>query len=95
MNQIGPTPIYSIEPQLAKEDGERPGETSVQVTLPVNNQSNYQTCTNNPPAQRLSHARDLKMNSVSKIDKISRVLFPLLFIAINFFYWCTYNTNYP
>jgi gamma-aminobutyric acid receptor subunit alpha len=28
-----------------------------------------------------------EMNSVSKIDKISRVLFPLLFITINFIYW--------
>ena len=28
-----------------------------------------------------------QMNSVSKIDKVSRVFFPLLFITINFIYW--------
>ena len=28
-----------------------------------------------------------QMNSVSKIDKISRVFFPILFITINFIYW--------
>lgn len=32
------------------------------------------------------------MNSVSKIDKISRIFFPALFIAINLFYWYTYAT---
>lgn len=32
------------------------------------------------------------MNSVSKIDQISRIFFPVLFIAINLFYWYTYAT---
>ena len=35
------------------------------------------------------------MNSVSKIDKISRVVFPALFITINLFYWYTYTQPTP
>ena len=30
------------------------------------------------------------MNSVSQIDRVSRVFFPILFVAINLFYWYTY-----
>ena len=33
------------------------------------------------------------MNSVSNIDEISRVLFPLSFLLINLIYWCTYLTH--
>ena len=36
-----------------------------------------------------------QMNSVSQIDKISRVVFPLLFLVINLFYWCTYIVEDP
>ncbi|XP_046372047.1 gamma-aminobutyric acid receptor alpha-like [Haliotis rufescens] len=37
------------------------------------------------------HVRNaLGLNSVSKIDKVSRFLFPAAFIAINIFYWVTY-----
>lgn len=34
--------------------------------------------------------RTPRYNSVSKIDKISRIVFPLLFAAINVFYWYCY-----
>lgn len=30
------------------------------------------------------------MNSVSRIDQVSRAVFPILFVAINLFYWYTY-----
>lgn len=33
------------------------------------------------------------MNSVSKIDSISRVLFPITFVIINSFYWWGYVTK--
>ena len=35
------------------------------------------------------HARD-GINSVSRIDKASRIFFPFVFIAFNVFYWITY-----
>jgi len=47
------------------------------------------------------HCDYVQMNSVSKIDQISRVVFPLLFLVINLFYWfylfywCTYIPNDP
>nr|XP_022901633.1 gamma-aminobutyric acid receptor alpha-like [Onthophagus taurus] len=31
-----------------------------------------------------------RFNSVSKIDKFSRIVFPMLFLAINIFYWYSY-----
>ncbi|XP_055929793.1 gamma-aminobutyric acid receptor alpha-like [Argiope bruennichi] len=31
-----------------------------------------------------------QLNSVSKVDKVSRVVFPLIFLFINVIYWCTY-----
>lgn len=31
-----------------------------------------------------------RYNSVSKIDRASRIVFPLLFLAINVFYWFAY-----
>lgn len=38
----------------------------------------------------MAHPWDTQMNSVSKIDKISRVVFPVLFLTINLFYWYIY-----
>lgn len=35
-------------------------------------------------------SRGMQFNSVSKIDKISRIVFPLLFFIINLFYWYIY-----
>jgi hypothetical protein len=34
------------------------------------------------------------MNSVSEIDTISRIFFPVLFIAINLVYWHTYARSW-
>ncbi|GBM74173.1 Gamma-aminobutyric acid receptor alpha-like [Araneus ventricosus] len=31
-----------------------------------------------------------QLNSVSKVDKVSRVMFPVIFLFINVIYWCTY-----
>ena len=38
----------------------------------------------------MAHPWGTQMNSVSKIDKISRVVFPVLFLTINLFYWYVY-----
>ncbi|XP_068907238.1 gamma-aminobutyric acid receptor alpha-like isoform X2 [Tenebrio molitor] len=45
------------------------------------------------PCQRRRHRkkkRTPRFNSVSKIDRASRVVFPLLFVTINLFYWYSY-----
>uniref|UniRef100_S4RDC4 Neurotransmitter-gated ion-channel transmembrane domain-containing protein n=1 Tax=Petromyzon marinus TaxID=7757 RepID=S4RDC4_PETMA len=34
-------------------------------------------------------------NSVSKVDKLSRILFPLLFASFNLVYWATYLNKVP
>lgn len=36
------------------------------------------------------HRRMPRFNSVSKIDRVSRLVFPLSFLAINLFYWFAY-----
>lgn len=41
-------------------------------------------------AIRRQRSRGTQFNSVSKIDKISRIVFPLLFFIINLFYWYIY-----
>ncbi|KAK3855152.1 hypothetical protein Pcinc_038423 [Petrolisthes cinctipes] len=37
----------------------------------------------------------MQANSVSNLDEISRVLFPLAFLAVNFLYWFTYLSQEP
>lgn len=44
--------------------------------------------TNHPKRQRRT-----QLNSVSKIDRASRVCFPLVFFLINVFYWYSYLTK--
>uniref|UniRef100_A0A182SYN8 Neurotransmitter-gated ion-channel transmembrane domain-containing protein n=1 Tax=Anopheles maculatus TaxID=74869 RepID=A0A182SYN8_9DIPT len=39
---------------------------------------------------RRRRKRAPRFNSVSKIDRASRIFFPLLFLAINVFYWYLY-----
>ena len=34
-------------------------------------------------------------NSVSKVDKLSRILFPILFAIFNLVYWATYLNREP
>lgn len=50
-----------------------------------------------PPSRRATSStsrrrrrRTPRYNSVSKIDRISRVMFPLFFLTINLFYWYAY-----
>lgn len=50
-----------------------------------------------PPSRRTTSStsrrrrrRTPRYNSVSKIDRVSRVVFPLFFLTINIFYWYAY-----
>ncbi|KAL3266712.1 hypothetical protein HHI36_010873 [Cryptolaemus montrouzieri] len=45
---------------------------------------------NNRHPKRRKKKRTPRFNSVSKIDKASRIVFPLLFVTINTFYWYCY-----
>lgn len=40
--------------------------------------------------RRKKKRRAPRFNSVSKIDRASRIFFPLLFLTINLFYWYSY-----
>ncbi|CRL07692.1 CLUMA_CG020649, isoform A [Clunio marinus] len=63
--------------------------------------SNASTITHNTPKCRRHSSQNMKQprgfrrnfNSVSKIDKFSRVVFPLLFFIINLLYWIFYLTR--
>ena len=95
--QVNVPEIYSVDGHLAA----RKDETCIQL-------QSAGSCRNSPKRQVASanyrqphhkvigrHCDYVQMNSVSKIDQISRVVFPLLFLVINLFYWCTYIPNDP
>lgn len=74
--------VFSIDNHLSKED------TSVQIQS--DDQQDASSCQDPRKVRRQSRWDGMQMNSVSKIDKISRVVFPALFLTINFFYWYIY-----
>lgn len=59
------------------------------ITIPTKRLSFSNTC-----AQREKRNKRMpRFNSVSKIDRASRVFFPLVFFLINVFYWYSYLTK--
>lgn len=69
------------------------------LNCPQNTEENPPSSVNTITTQRLSlqgqrqkkkKKRTPRYNSVSKIDRASRIFFPLLFLTINLFYWYSY-----
>ena len=53
--------------------------------------SSFRRLTSSKISDQRRHRRKMpRFNSVSKIDRASRLGFPLLFLAINLFYWFSY-----
>lgn len=59
--------------------------------LNSNTTTTRRSSTNHTSAiRRKRKKRTPRFNSVSKIDRASRIVFPLLFLTINLFYWYSY-----
>lgn len=69
--------------------------TRIKPQAPTLNRLSFQTAaavvTNSIRERR--RRRTPRFNSVSKIDRISRVFFPFVFFLINLFYWYSYLTK--
>ncbi|KAK2581655.1 hypothetical protein KPH14_002154 [Odynerus spinipes] len=72
--QVQPQPQPQSQPQSRKSSSPRRNENSPSKRI----------------APRRRRRRTPRYNSVSKIDRASRVVFPLFFLAINLFYWYAY-----
>lgn len=57
---------------------------------PSTNINNQPLTSHTHNQHRKKKKRTPRFNSVSKIDRASRVVFPLLFVTINLFYWYCY-----
>ncbi|KAH1021967.1 hypothetical protein HUJ04_011447 [Dendroctonus ponderosae] len=56
----------------------------------VNNNVQRPSITAHSRTYRKRKKRTPRFNSVSKIDQVSRVVFPIFFVTINLFYWYSY-----
>ena len=68
----------------------RCSRTRSRIERPLGRFSSFRTSIRNTFGRRKSDRRQSiswQLNSVSKIDKISRVIFPLAFIIMNLVYW--------
>ncbi|XP_032787726.2 gamma-aminobutyric acid receptor alpha-like [Daphnia magna] len=86
--QVHPREVFSVESHLRSIKEE---ETAV-VQIQPDERSNPSQRPRRRNQSRTQQWDGKAMNSVSKIDQISRIFFPALFIAINLFYWYTYAT---
>lgn len=69
------------------EDHHTATYTQPTVTAISGQRLSFQASMRHRPHRR---RRTPRFNSVSKIDRASRVVFPLLFLTINLFYWYSY-----
>lgn len=86
--QVHPREVFSVENHLHSIKEE---ETAV-VQIQLDDRSTPSQQPGRSNQSRTKQWDGKAMNSVSKIDQISRIFFPALFVAINLFYWYTYAT---
>lgn len=77
--------------QVSIENSTNESEQPSEITTYTQNTPSVQRRQMRNASERNGYRRTF--NSVSKIDKISRVVFPLLFFIINVIYWCFYLTR--
>lgn len=65
-------------------------ESSSGASMISQNTSRCRRHSNQVQPTTIKRQKGRNFNSVSKIDKLSRVIFPLLFFVINLFYWYIY-----
>ncbi|GJQ65250.1 Grd [Trypoxylus dichotomus] len=68
----------------------KPQEQKTYKPATVNVVSDQRLSFQGQKQRRKKKKRTPRFNSVSKIDRASRVVFPLLFVTINLFYWYSY-----
>ncbi|GFU19855.1 gamma-aminobutyric acid receptor alpha-like [Nephila pilipes] len=94
--QAGPTSVISIEPDAPETVPPEPATESPQRISTRNGRLAMKQLATTVYERRKSylHRRGsvphFQLNSVSKVDKVSRVLFPVVFLFINLIYWSTY-----
>lgn len=94
--------FFCMSHSTSPADSDEVSRASVDGSIePQNIDSGASTTTQNTPQCRRHSSQGLKQprafrrtfNSVSKIDKFSRVAFPMLFFVINLLYWIFYLTR--
>lgn len=81
--------VFSVENHLQSLKAEETAVVQIQPDIRTSSQSERRRRTNHVKTKQWDGK---SMNSVSKIDKISRIIFPVLFGTINLFYWYIYTT---
>ncbi|XP_031442905.1 glycine receptor subunit alphaZ1 isoform X1 [Clupea harengus] len=69
------------------------GPTCLQAKdgMAIKGNNNNAPASNNPPEKTVEEMRKLFIGRAKRIDTVSRVAFPLVFLIFNIFYWITYK----
>lgn len=69
------------------------GPTCLQAKdgIAIKGNNNNAPASNNPPEKTVEEMRKLFISRAKRIDTVSRVAFPLVFLIFNIFYWITYK----
>ncbi|XP_076149030.1 glycine receptor subunit alphaZ1 isoform X1 [Alosa pseudoharengus] len=69
------------------------GPTCLQAKdgIAIKGNNNNAPASNNPPEKTVEEMRKLFIGRAKRIDTVSRVAFPMVFLIFNIFYWITYK----
>lgn len=81
-----PSQHWTTIPCISKKQDDDNEPKSLNSNLTSSRKSSDQSQT----IKKKRKKRTPRFNSVSKIDRASRIVFPLLFLTINLFYWYSY-----